>query len=234
MFTRPDGRPFDVLIKPQGDKTAPKPGLFTGSVVAPTAGGLDGRDDLEHPTGCLILNPQQAPCVLDIGDNTTSEKAQVVKLPCDIAGRIIRKNDRHWYSFEAKKGETWTMEVFAERIGSPITPFFVVTDDKGKTIARVEDGPDSLSPNQFYTKSDDPGRYRFIAASDGTYKVMVSSIEASFQSGVRDQYPLRIAGASRFSARRDAHEFSSERCRNSAQERGRAIHCVCVPLRWLQ
>jgi hypothetical protein len=193
FFTRPDGRAFDVLVKPQSDKSAPKSGLFTSGLVAPSAGGLDGRDDLEHPSSCVILNPQAGPCILDVGDNTTSEKAQTVKVPCDIAGRIIRKNDRHWYSFEAKKGEVWTMEVFAERIGSPITPFFVVTDEKGKTIARIEEGPDSLSTNQFYTKSDDPARYRFVTPSDGVYKVMVSSIEAAFQSGVRDQYVLRIA-----------------------------------------
>jgi hypothetical protein len=192
-FTRPDGRPFDIQIKPQGTNTGSIGRLATGGVVPPSAGSLDGKDDLEHPTGCLILDRQVGPCIIDTDDNATPEKAQAVKVPCDIAGRIARKNDRHWYRFEAKKGDVWTIEVFADRIGSPMAPFFVIADDKGKTIARVEDSPDSLSPNQFYTKSDDPGRYRFIAAADGTYKLMVSSIEASFQSGVRDQYLLRIA-----------------------------------------
>lgn len=192
-FTRPDGRPFDVEIKSKGTASKSVGRLVSGSVIPPSAGGLDGNDDLAHPTGCLILDRQVGDCVLDSDDNATSEKAQLVKAPCDIAGRIARKNDRHWYRFEAKKGDVWTMEIFADRIGSPIAPYFVITDDKGKTIARMDDSPDSLSPNQFYTKSDDPARYRFVAASDGTYKVMVSSNEAGFQSGVRDQYLLRIA-----------------------------------------
>ncbi len=193
VFKRPDGSPFDTIAKPQINRPGSTLGLVTSAVIPPTAGSLDGSDVFDQPTGCLVLEPQVGPCFIDAGDNTTAEKAQPVKLPCDIAGRIARKNDRHWYSFEARKGEVWTIEVFAERIGSPMTPFFVVTDEKGKTIARIEDGPDSLSTNQFYTKSDDPGRYRFIAAADGTYKVMVSSVEASFQAGARDQYLLRIA-----------------------------------------
>jgi hypothetical protein len=193
IFKRPDGRPFEVLTKPIVNRSGSTFGLNTSGVVSPSSGNLDGYDDPEHPGGCLILDPQVGPCILDGDDNSTLDKAQLLKVPCDISGRIARKNDRHWYRFEAKKGDVWTMEVFAERIGSPMTPYFVVTDDKGKTIARVEDSPESLSPNQFYTKSDDPGRYRFIASADGTYRVMVSSVEAAFQSSVRDQYLLRIA-----------------------------------------
>jgi len=193
VFKKPDGSSFDTIVKPQFNRTGSALGLVTSAVIPPTAGSLDGSDVFDQPTGCLVLDSQVGPCFFDAGDNTSAEKAQPVKLPCDIAGRIARKSDRHWYSFEARKGEVWTIEVFAERIGSPMTPFFVVSDEKGKTIARMEDGPDSLSTNQFYTKSDDPGRYRFIAPTDGTYKVMVSSVEAAFQAGARDQYLLRIA-----------------------------------------
>jgi hypothetical protein len=192
-FKRPDGRPYDALSNRSGKSSVPAFGLATSGFVPPSAANLDGRDDIEHPTGCLVLDRQVGPCIIDTGDNSTLERPQDVKVPCDIAGRIARKNDRHWYRFEARKGDVWTIEVFADRIGSPMTPYFVVADEKGKTIARIEDSPESLSPNQFYTKSDDPGRYRFIAAADGAYKVMVSSVEAAFQSGVRDQYLLRIA-----------------------------------------
>ncbi|MBY0457336.1 MAG: PPC domain-containing protein, partial [Gemmataceae bacterium] len=108
-------------------------------------------------------------------------------------GRIAKKAERHWYKFAAKKGEVWTLEVFAERIGSPVDAYFVLTDEKGKVIVEADDGPESLSPNQFYTKSDDPARYRFAVPADGTYKVMVSTREAAVQFGVRDQYVLRIA-----------------------------------------
>jgi hypothetical protein len=189
-FTRPDGRPFDVSRF--GTSTVrndpPTRELYSDSPIPPTAGSLDGG----AVGGTVMLEPIGR-LVLDNDANGTAEKAQPITLPCDVAGRIARKNDRHWYSFDAKKGEVWTLEVFADRIGSPVDAYFLLTDAKGKTIVEVDDGADTLSPNQFYTKSDDPGRYRFNVPADGTYRVMVSTREAGVQFGVRDQYVLRVA-----------------------------------------
>src|SRR5262245_27024730 len=159
--------------------------------ILPTAAMLDGKET--DPFDGNLLLRGAAPLILDNEKNNTADSAQEVKLPCDVAGRIAKKNERHWYSFSAKKGEVWTLEVFAERIGSPVDAYFILTDEKGKVLTEQDDGPDSLSPNQFYTKGDDPARYRFVVPNDGTYKVMVSTREAGVQYGVRDQYVLRIA-----------------------------------------
>jgi hypothetical protein len=168
-------------------------GLGPRRNIPPSAAMIDAIDPPgEMPGGNLLLLAQK-PTILDNEKNTTPETAQPVKPPCDIAGRIGKKNDRHYYSFDAKKGDVWTIEVFADRIGSPIDAFFQVTDEKGKVIAELDEGPDPLSPNQFYTRSDDPARYRFVAPNDGKYRVMVSSRDAAIQYGVREQYVLRIA-----------------------------------------
>lgn len=157
--------------------------------VAPTAAMID----LHEPTspGGHPLLAGANPLVLDNAKNNTAADAQAVQVPCDVAGRVMKKNARHWYSFAAKKGDVWTLEVFAERIGSPVDAYLLLTDDKGKVITEQDDEPDSLSPNQFYTKSDDPGRYRFVVPADGTYKVMVSTREAGVRFGAR---PVRAAG----------------------------------------
>lgn len=195
-YTRPDGRPFDEMeigpLRPRlPTKTAD--GLHP-RFLTPLAGGIDAVTFNPNlaAEGTPLLS-RSSPLVLDNEKNSTPGTAQEVKVPCDIAGRIAKKGERHWYSFAAKKGEVWTLEVFAERIGSPVDAFFIVADAAGKTIAELDDGPDPLSPNQFYTKGDDPARYRFVAPADGTYKVMVSTREAGVQFGVRDQYVLRIA-----------------------------------------
>jgi hypothetical protein len=60
-------------------------------------------------------------------------------------------------------------------------------------IVEQDDGDPTMSPNQFYTKGEDPARYRFAVPADGTYRVMVSTREAAVQYGVRDQFVLRIA-----------------------------------------
>lgn len=192
-FTRPDGRPLDNFTYTDHEGMEYEPILAPVQVIPPgaamiDAGGLAGSGT-EYRLHLYATNP----IVLDNDANGTPEKAQPVTPPCDVAGRIVRKNDRHWYAFDAKKGDVWTLEVFAERIGSPVDAYFLLTDEKGKVLAEVDDGPDTLSPNQFYTKSDDPGRYRFTAPADGKFRVMVSTREAASQFGVRDQYVLRIA-----------------------------------------
>lgn len=169
-----------------------KPSTVSAWPVGPSAAMIDAREPLTVPSGNPVL-AEANPLTLDNEKNNTADTAQDVKLPADIAGRIAKKNERHWYSFDAKKGEVWTLEVFADRIGSPVDAYFKLTDDKGKVITEQDDGPDSLSTNQFYTKSDDPARYKFTVPADGTYKVMVSTREAGVQFGVRDQYVLRIA-----------------------------------------
>ncbi|QJW96378.1 PPC domain-containing protein [Frigoriglobus tundricola] len=168
--------------------------LESSRLIPPTAAMIDAVDfSYTMPGGNVLLDTRASPAVLDNGKNNTADAAQAVDVPADIAGRIAKKNDRHWYRFVAKKGEVWTLEVFAERIGSPVDAYFVLADDRGKVMTEQDDGPDTLSPNQFYTKGNDPARYRFAAPADGTYKVMVSTREAGTQFGVRDQYVLRIA-----------------------------------------
>lgn len=173
------------------------PPVAEAKTATPSSGALAppfGMADLrESAVGAHPLLAGIHPLILDNEKNSTPATSQEVKLPCDVAGRIAKKGERHWYSFDAKKGAVWTLELFAERIGSPVDAFFIVADAAGKTIAELDDGPDPLSPNQFYTKGDDPARYRFVAPADGTYKVMVSTREAGVQFGVRDQYVLRIA-----------------------------------------
>jgi hypothetical protein len=170
----------------------PKSAPVTSWPVTPAAAMIDVHEPATAPGGHPVLAAAN-PVVLDNEKNNTATDAQEVKVPCDIAGRIAKKGDRHWYSFAAKKGDVWTLEVFADRIGSPMDAYFVLTDAQGKVITEQDDGADTLSPNQFYTKSDDPGRYRFNVPADGTYRVMVSTREAGVQFGVRDQYVLRIA-----------------------------------------
>lgn len=173
--------------------TTDKDATVSNWVISPSAAMIDV---FELPSFGPLANPflvRENTRILDNEKNNTADTAQAVQVPCDIAGRILKKNERHWYSFTAKKGDVRTLEVFADRIGSPVDAFFILTDEKGKVITEQDDGADTLSPNQFYTKSEDPGRYKFTVPNDGTYKVMVSTREAGTQFGTRDQYVLRIA-----------------------------------------
>ncbi|HSQ55593.1 MAG TPA: PPC domain-containing protein, partial [Gemmata sp.] len=193
---RQDGRPYERNDRGPALRSLadiPPDELQTGRRLPPSAAMIDGTDIVSRDYSGNLRLRSIGNVERDNLRNSTPDTAQAVKLPCDIAGRIAKKNDRHWYSFDAKKGEVWTLEVFADRIGSPIDAYFILTDEKGKVIVEADEGPPPLSPNQFYTKSDDPARYRFVAPAEGKYRVMVSARDAAIQYGVREQYVLRIA-----------------------------------------
>lgn len=166
--------------------------------VAPPASGLDGFEYRLHndagTSNPFLLTYARAAVVEDAGDNDTAETAQEVSVPCEIAGRIEKKRDRDWYSFEAKKGEVYSIEAYADRLGAPVDLYLVLRDATGKRVlAELDDNPEVLSQTQFLSRSEDPPRFRFVAPADGRYRLMVSSREAYVQAGPRDYYRVRIA-----------------------------------------
>ena len=192
------GRPVQAIaVGNVGKPAARADELRTDLVIPPPAGFVDAASITLPSLATLDANPlvvfPQGALVIDAGNNDTPEKAQSVAVPSDIAGRIEKRGDRDWYTFTAKKGVPLSLELLADRIGSPVDAYFQITDDKGKLIAEVDEAGETLSPNQFYTRSEDPARYRFLPPADGTYRVMVSTREASIQFGARDVYVLRIA-----------------------------------------
>lgn len=190
-----DGKPLEkatVFVK------APKESDRLGyrGHVAPARGVLDGfeyrtKNEAGSSNGVLV-HFAKAPVVLEDRDNDTPEKAQKVTLPCEIAGMIEKKGDVDWYAFEGKKGQILDIESFGDRFGSPVDLYFVLQDDKGKTITRQDENAE-ITANQFYTRTDDPPRYRFVVPADGEYRLMVSSQYAFMQSGPRHIYSIRLA-----------------------------------------
>ncbi len=165
--------------------------------VQPNATSLDGFAlRLKSKAGSsnpFLLTYAQAPVVLDNGANDTSEKAQDVPPPCEIAGWVEKRGDRDWYAFTAKKGDVYSIEAFGDRLGSPMDLYFSVRRADGKqTLSELDDNPEILNLTQFFTRTDDPARYRFAAPDDGRYLLMISSREASLQAGPRHLYRLRI------------------------------------------
>lgn len=167
--------------------------------VSPNATSLDGQAlTIKGPGGMsnpYLLTYAQAPVVLDNGDNDTPEKAQPVAVPCEIGGRIDAPRDRDWYSFTAKKGDTFSIEAFGDRIGSAMDIYYTLRRWDGKqpqAMGEFDDNPEILNPTQFFTRTDDPARQRFVAPEDASYQLMISSREASLQAGPRHLYRLRI------------------------------------------
>ncbi|MFO0878655.1 MAG: PPC domain-containing protein [Gemmataceae bacterium] len=190
-----------ILEKATLTVTAPADGRgklrFSGH-VSPSTGWQDGIEvRVKNAAGAsnpFLLGLADAPLIQEAANNDTPETAQEVPLPCEIAGRIEKRRDRDWYLITAKKGETWNIEVTSSRLGAPTYMTILVRNQKTK--AEIYESPlnentNLLSP-KFFSRSEDPPVYRFTAAEDGKYELLVASRAGDTIFGPRHSYSVRI------------------------------------------
>jgi hypothetical protein len=171
--------------------------LNYSSRLSPLVSSLDGFEyRVRNSTGAsnpFLLTYSQAPIVLDNEANDTPETAQSLNLPCEIAGRIEKKNDEDWYSFTAKKGEIYNFDLFSERIGGQTDIYFILRNaSNNQDIGEFDDEGTTLTPIKFFTRTADPPTYRFAVPADGKYLIKVASRDSAFRAGPRCYYRLRI------------------------------------------
>ena len=195
-----DGRPVEAITT---TVTAPKDATaltFRGR-VAPPLGLQDGFEyrlpaalDPAGQSNAVLVFLSPAKIVLEgAARHDRPETAEAVAVPCDVVGRIGRRYDRDCYKFAAKKGDVYVLDAVAERMGSDADLSLRLRDDKGKELAgELDDDPDTLHPTGFFTRTGDPAPFKFTAPADGTYTVLVSSIDANVNFGPRCFYRLRI------------------------------------------
>lgn len=72
-------------------------------------------------------------------DNNAIATAQPVTLPAAINGRIETAGDIDCFAFEAKKGETYSFDVYARRAMSGLDPIARILNDKGAALVENDD-----------------------------------------------------------------------------------------------
>lgn len=195
-----DGRTLEKLritVEPPSDPAARQQLRYSG-LLTPRSSFLDGFElRLRNDAGVsnpYLLTLTHAPVVLDNGANDTAESAQEVPVPCAIAGHVEKKGDRDCYRFTAKKGQAYSIEPFADRIGSPAALSCTIRPLKDKgSGTEFGDNNDSLHPTLFFTRADDPARQRFVASADGEYLLKVVSRDADLRAGQHHLYHVHIA-----------------------------------------
>lgn len=86
-----------------------------------------------------------------------------------------------FYRIAAKKGETFRLEVVAQRIGSPLDPLFRVIDEQGRELASADDSP-GLNAD---------AALDFRAPRAGSYVIEVR--DTRYAGGPRHRFRLRLA-----------------------------------------
>jgi hypothetical protein len=99
--------------------------------------------------------------VMESESNDTFETATVAELPLALNGRIERAGDVDFFKFTAQAGQTWEIECYAQRIGSPADPVInIYKADKGHLA-----GNDDARAQDCYL--------RWQVPADGEYYVRV-------------------------------------------------------------
>lgn len=142
----------------------------------------------------FLLGLAKAPVVLSTDQHATPATAQQVPVPCEVAGRILNRGQRDWYTFTANKGEALAIEVFCDRIGGAADMYFLLRNAASQqTIVEVDTHNEALTSNfKFYQVTEDPGTYLFTAPADGRYELLVGSRYATSAFGIRHYYRLRL------------------------------------------
>lgn len=145
-----------------------------------------------------------APVVAETNDNNTPAASQTVTPPCEIVGNFYPQRDADWFQFSAKKGDIFTINLLAQRLGNPIDARMLIQrvtkNDKGEEtvadLANVDDAGDRNARigGDFDTSTDDPS-YRLTADQDATYRVMILDQVGGDRIDPRTTYRLTITPA---------------------------------------
>ena len=203
-----EGRPLDML-----KVRIPIPGDIADKLqfttrLDPQQGGIDGIEYRVN-SGNMTSNPVMvtaatAPVVLDTGDNNRPATPQKLTLPCEVMGQFYPQRDVDWFTFDAKKGEVWAIEVTSHRLGLPTDPAFVIqrvsVNEKGEPVitdvATVDDVVEQNFGNrtnrhEFDERTSDP-QTLLTVPEDGVYRLMLRDGASAVRIDPRLVYRLAI------------------------------------------
>jgi hypothetical protein len=182
------------------------PAAAAMSGAAPVTGAQVGTRGFEYRfhTDRGVSNPvfiafaEPAP-IGEKDDNDNSELPTKLIPPCSVAGQFFPQRDRDWFTFDAKKGEVWWVDVWSHRLGVGSDPFLLVQrikrNERGEVQSadaqEVYDSDANAGGADFNTSSRDPS-YRLEAKEDGTYRVGVRDLFNTTVDDPRLTYVLSV------------------------------------------
>lgn len=122
------------------------------------------------------------------GDNNTPTAATLVTVPAAVSGRIESESDIDCFSFDARKGEQISVEVFARRNGSGLDSIVRLLNDQGKQLVENDDlrqwGRRTLQDSMIEN---------WTVPADGRYMIEIRDVH--LRGGANFVYSLEITHA---------------------------------------
>ncbi|MEA1950109.1 MAG: hypothetical protein U9N87_01905, partial [Planctomycetota bacterium] len=167
--------------------------LETAKLTPPPEGAGPGIHRITAKKKGFVSNSlpfalDKLPECFDKESNNDQSRAQKVKLPMIVNGRMDREGDWDVFQIEGRAGDTIVAEVYARRLESPMDSTLKLTDASGKLLAFNDDHQDPESGlNTHHADS-------YLMAklpADGTYYVHLG--DTSRNGGEAYAYRLRIS-----------------------------------------
>ncbi len=194
-----DGRPLEkttVSITPPADATTK---ITSHGRIEPTIALQDGfAYSLKGPGGSsnpVVIYLARDNLTVKAKPTPSADAAELLSGPGEVTGFLAKRNTKDWVAFNAKKGEKFTIDLDAERVGASGDFYFSVRDGKDPKrdlSGEQDDSNELLHPFGFYNRTTDPGAYTFTAPGDGKYLIAIGCRDTSYLSGPTTAYRLRI------------------------------------------
>jgi hypothetical protein len=135
---------------------------------------------------------EQAVQYEDEAATESATQAQPLTVPVLLNGRFNTQNDVDWFAFEAKKGETFLVDVYGDRLDHLMDVDAVIMHGAGKTLVTFPDKPvlKNLSPSLTLASLDVSGSWK--APADGTFHLILRDLYGSTLFGVDRTYVLSV------------------------------------------
>lgn len=193
-----------VTVTPPADSSAGAVAQRLEARQALTDGFVHVLETAAGPTRGVFIGIAETAPVIEQDPNDGAPQAQKVSAPVDVAARFYPARDRDWFTFDAKAGDVYWIEVVSHRSGVNTDPYFTI-----ETVSRNEKGEEVVA---FVTEVDDPAEransagspldltsndpsYRLEVGADATYRIMVRDLAGDARRDARSTYRLLIRKA---------------------------------------
>jgi len=187
-----DGRPLEKL-ETEIDVPATAD-THSDGLTDPAAASIDGfsyRLKTPHASNPVFIGFARGTVVAEQEPNNTPDKAQKLTPPCEVAGQFFPAGDVDTYTFDAKKGEVWWIEVISDRLDLPTNPFLVIQRDKADDAKETYGSDTNIGGIRFSTVSYDPA-VRLDVKEDATYRIKLRDLFGNTRRDPRNVYRLAI------------------------------------------
>ncbi len=193
-----DEKRDSALERMEMNLSADDPSLMRPLVSMPAQAGLNlfecrVRNERGVSDAVLIRFPT-SPVTSEQEPNNTSAAAKRISVPCEVTGQFYPNGDRDRFSFEAKRGDVYWIEVVSHRLGCATDPIVVVqraTTNGVADVLELNDSEANFGGPEFNTAHRDPSG-KFEAKESGTYLIQVRDLFTHPPHGPAMIYHLAI------------------------------------------